>query len=123
METLIGIVCSEGLNGRLPNQDLVNSFQRIARYTAQVPVVLYDHIDPMDDPAVRQTLSNKLAWIHGGLGGNELVLGYAHAAQNIIRHVYYQARGQPSGTHGLFNRQLIHTTNLTVYDIYEQVPH
>ncbi|TEB26622.1 Gaa1-domain-containing protein [Coprinellus micaceus] len=36
-------VFHEGLNGRLPNQDLINSFERISRFTGGVPVVLYDH--------------------------------------------------------------------------------
>ncbi|CDO68303.1 Glycosyltransferase Family 48 protein [Trametes cinnabarina] len=45
----LGIFFEEGLNGRLPNQDLTNSVSLIARYTVGVPTLVYDHIDPRDD--------------------------------------------------------------------------
>ncbi|GLB34825.1 putative gpi-anchor transamidase [Lyophyllum shimeji] len=88
----------EGLNGRLPNQDLLNAFQRIARY--QVPVVLYDHLEVHDQPD-----SSVLPWfIPSILRKDSEVQTYAYQARNVIRHVGYQARGRPSGVHGLYHQ-------------------
>lgn len=85
----------EGLNGRLPNQDLLNSFRGISRYTGGVPVILYDHID--DPPPMP-------SWVPSTLAQIEPVKEYFIRAKNILRHAGYQARGRPSGVHGLFHQ-------------------
>lgn len=93
----------EGNNGRLPNQDLLNSFQRISRYTGGVPVVMYDHLDPREHPDGRK-LSNVIDWIPKAIQEHAQVQGYAYEARNVLRHLGYQARGRPSGVHGLFHK-------------------
>ncbi|KAF8077824.1 Gaa1-like protein [Lyophyllum atratum] len=83
----------EGINGRLPNQDLLNSFQRIARSgdVGGVPVVIYDHLDIRDQPEA----SSLPALIPSFLRKER---------RNVIRHFGYQARGRPSGVHGLYHQ-------------------
>lgn len=92
---------TEGLNGRLPNQDLLNSFHIISRNTGGVPVLLYDNVDPSDsnwqDPPL-------VSWLPSVLRDNQRVKNYAYRARNLLRHVSYQARGHPSGIHGLLHQ-------------------
>lgn len=85
---------SEGLNGRLPNQDLINSFQLISRFTGGVPVFVYDHSDSRELPV----------WLPGILEHVDGINEYAYRAKNILRHVGYQARGKASGVHGLLHQ-------------------
>lgn len=91
---------SEGLNGRLPNQDLMNSFDRIARYTAGVPVTLYEHLDPREEPAVDKSPS----WLPQYLYNISDIKSYLYQAKNVIRHMKYQSNGRGSGVHGLFHQ-------------------
>jgi glycosylphosphatidylinositol transamidase len=91
----------EGLNGRLPNQDLMNSFDRIARYTAGVPVTLYEHLDPSEEePAVIKSP----AWLPQYLYNISDIKSYLYQAKNVIRHMKYQSNGRGSGVHGLFHQ-------------------
>jgi len=87
----------EGCNGRLPNQDLQNSFHRIALSNG-VPVTVYDHVDTADH--------NKLPPLFNQFSGNvkKELEEYQQRAKNILRHVGYQARGRPSGVHGLYHQ-------------------
>lgn len=91
----------EGLNGRLPNQDLMNSVSLISRYTAGVPVVVYDHVDPRED---RNQPSLLPSWLPAVLTQNADLQEYAARARNVHRHMNYQARGAASGVHGLFHQ-------------------
>ncbi|KAE9409536.1 Gaa1-domain-containing protein [Gymnopus androsaceus JB14] len=86
----------EGVNGRLPNQDLINSFQHIARRTG-VPVVLYDH---KDEP-------EQLSWLPEAIRNHHEIKTYAAQARNLWRNVGYQASGRGSGVHGLFHKYRI----------------
>jgi glycosylphosphatidylinositol transamidase len=88
---------AEGLNGRLPNQDLMNSLNIVSTYTGGVPVLLYDHQD-------EDTYSMIPSWIPQSLRDMAEVRDYAQRARNIIRHVQYQVFGRASGIHGLFHR-------------------
>jgi len=92
----------EGLNGRLPNQDLLNSFQRISRYTGGVPVVLYDHLDPRDYPGERSKMIP--SWVPSAARDQPDVQAYVYQGKNILRHVGYQSRGRASGVHGLLHQ-------------------
>jgi glycosylphosphatidylinositol transamidase len=96
-------VLKEGNNGRLPNQDLLNSFHRISLYTGGVPVVLYDHLDPREH-SNRWELSSLINWIPKAIQDQVQIQGYAYQAKNVLRHLGYQARGRPSGVHGLFHQ-------------------
>lgn len=84
----------EGLNGRLPNQDLINAFERISRHTGGVPVVLYDHI---------HNIAVLPSWIPEIIRNNPTVQTFAKRARNVFRHLGYQATGRPSGIHGLLH--------------------
>ncbi|KAI0032220.1 Gaa1-like protein [Vararia minispora EC-137] len=113
-------VFREGINGRLPNQDLINSF-RIISYTASVPVVLYDHIEPSEYPG-RQQLNDFLpSWIPQSVLDNPSVLEYAYRARNVLKHFGYQARGKASGIHGLLHQYRIDA--ITLYAVPSNGPH
>lgn len=96
-------IFKEGINGRLPNQDLLNSFQRIAR--RDVPVVLYDHLDTRE----HSTLPSLPSWLPNSLR-NDATQAYAYQAKNVVRHLGYQTLGRPSGVHGLFHQLVIWST-------------
>lgn len=95
----------EGLNGRLPNQDLINSFQRIAYHTGSVPVTVYDHVDHHEFPEATLDIIPK--WVPISIKQSEDVKEYADRARNILRHVGYQARGRANGVHGLLHQSVI----------------
>lgn len=82
----------EGLNGRLPNQDLFNSFERIARFTGGVPVTIYDHFD-LRDQSPKKSIYDISE-----------VRSYLYQAKNVVRHLQYQTTGRGSGVHGLFHQ-------------------
>ncbi|KAJ7087836.1 Gaa1-like protein [Mycena epipterygia] len=84
----------EGINGRLPNQDLLNSFQHISKWTGGVPVLVYDHLE--------SSQTDILSWIPSAY--HEEIRAYVYRSKNVIRHLGYQARGQGSGVHGLFHQ-------------------
>lgn len=91
---------TEALNGRLPNQDLINSLERIARYTAGVPVTIYDHLDPKKDSSVDMAPF----WLTRTMYDIPGVKTYLYRAKNVARHVGYQYHGRGSGAHGLFRK-------------------
>ncbi|EPT06041.1 hypothetical protein FOMPIDRAFT_125023 [Fomitopsis schrenkii] len=104
----------EGLDGRLPNQDLLNSFQRISTYTGGVPVLAYDHKDDWDG-------LNFPEWAPDAIKNNHQVKEYAHRARNVVRHVGYQARGRASGVHGLLHQFRIDA--ITLFAVPATGPH
>ncbi|KLO08967.1 Gaa1-domain-containing protein [Schizopora paradoxa] len=103
----------EGLNGRLPNQDLMNSVAMISRHTGGVPVVLYNHLDPRDS----SDKSYPPSWLQPITQRSPDALEYAVRARNIIRHVLYQSFGEASGVHGLYHRQAYPKFRKTGYRI------
>ncbi|KAJ7343284.1 GPI transamidase component Gaa1 [Mycena albidolilacea] len=84
----------EGINGRLPNQDLLNSFHHISKWTGGVPVLVYDHLDSPQGQIP--------SWIPGNF--HQELREYRYRSKNILRHLGYQARGRGSGVHGLFHQ-------------------
>ncbi|KAF7294771.1 hypothetical protein MIND_01014700 [Mycena indigotica] len=82
----------EGINGRLPNQDLLNSLTWIARWT--VPVIIYDHLET---PRLQIP-----SWMPNSL--RDEIRTYDYRSRNVLRHVKHQARGRGSGVHGLFHQ-------------------
>ena len=96
---IIPLLHTEGLNGRLPNQDLINSLRLISHYTGGVPLVLYDHLEVHDAPQ-----SSLLANAPEFVKRSPQLREFEYRARNVKRHVSYQARGRPSGPHGLFHR-------------------
>ncbi|PFH54211.1 hypothetical protein AMATHDRAFT_135962 [Amanita thiersii Skay4041] len=107
----LGIFYAEGCNGRLPNQDLQNSIYWIAR-SSGVPVTVYDHIDT-------PVSSLSFNWLPDAL--QKEVRIYTQHARNILRHVKYQARGLPSGVHGLYHQYRIDA--VTIFGIPATGPH
>lgn len=92
---------SEGLNGRLPNQDLMNSVVRIAGSTG-VPTVLYDNIESSASYVVPRWLGSLL--IVGQWTKHPLFKNYLFQASNVKRHVQYEGLNRGSGVHGLFHK-------------------
>ena len=121
-------VQTEGLNGRLPNQDLINSFRLVSTYTGGVPVLLYDHRDPREVPHLESQLSIIPSWLPDLIRKQDAVKEYGFRAKNILKHVGYQARGQTNGVHGLLHRyattlaERIYVSCL-MYFQFLQVPH
>ncbi|KAI0780960.1 Gaa1-domain-containing protein [Trametes elegans] len=108
----------DGLNGRLPNQDLLNSVSLISRHSAGVPILIYDHIDPRE---ARNLPSLLPSWFPKALKENPDVQEYAARARNIYRQVNYQARGAASGVHGLFHQFRIDA--ITLFAVPANGPH
>ena len=83
-------------------------------------MLLYDNYDPSDNNW-RDPLP--IAWLPSILRNNERVKGYAYRARNLLRHVSYQARGHPSGIHGLLH-QCVELISLGAPSTYcSQIPH
>jgi Gaa1-like, GPI transamidase component len=109
ISTLIVVIPEslEGLNGRLPNQDLINSFHVISRHTGGVPVVVYDHLDNHDHPDKSGNLIFSPSWLPAFLRDNWHVQDYAYRAKNLIHHFGFQSRGRASGVHGLLHPSVL----------------
>ncbi|KAL7283374.1 hypothetical protein ACG7TL_002804 [Trametes sanguinea] len=118
ISTYHGETQPKGLNGRLPNQDLMNSVSLISRYTVHVPTLVYDHIDPREDRDQPDLLP---AWLPEPFKHNRDVQEYASRAKNIYRHMNYQARGAASGVHGLFHQFRIDA--ITLFAVPATGPH
>lgn len=76
----------EGVNGRLPNQDVFNTIAHVARYSVGVQTRVHD-IDSEPD------------WQYP-----QMVKEYLLAAKHLVHHFYYNALGKPSGAHGVLAR-------------------
>lgn len=111
----------EGLNGRLPNQDLIKSFEMISTYTGGVPIVLYDHIDPRSQVSPSYKPVYLPSWLPDFLTTSQFVREYDYRLKNIVRHVGYQARGRASGVHGLLHRYRIDA--FTIFALPATGPH
>ncbi|KAH9035501.1 Gaa1-like protein [Lactarius pseudohatsudake] len=114
-------VFREGLNGRLPNQDLINSFRVISQHTGSVPVLLYDHYEPSEFPGREQIRSFFPSWLPDWIREHEDVIEYGYRAKNILRHFVYQAKGRASGAHGLFHQYRIDA--ITLFAVPSNGPH
>jgi len=88
---------AEGLNGRLPNEDLLRSFNIISNSVAGAPVILYDHLDD-------QISSILPGWIPEEIKNKRWFREYAIRARNLFKHFGYQSLGRASGIHGLFHK-------------------
>ena len=83
------------MNGRLPNQDLLNSLQRISVYTGGVPVVINDN---------QEAIERLLSWLPRFLREQPDIRKYFSQAINVVSQFRYQACGTPSGVHGVFHQ-------------------
>lgn len=80
----------DGVNGRLPNLDLVNSAAHIARWIGGVPVRL--HNETYEDP-----LGSSLTF-------SNWKPRYSQRAKGLMKQVSYGMKTQPSGPEGLFGQ-------------------
>ena len=77
----------EGLNGRLPNQDVINSIAHISRWAGGVHTRIHD----LPDSAARYGPS----WLQDPLES------YLVGARHLWDHFTYAALGRASGGHGV----------------------
>ncbi|KAG8960304.1 Glycosyl phosphatidyl inositol protein transamidase complex subunit [Tulasnella sp. 419] len=105
----------EGLNGRLPNQDLMNSAVHIATSTGGTPVVLYDHIETsyQRPPPTWYMPSILSHWL-----GHYKMRSYIYRLFNVKRYVQYQGLNRASGVHGLFHKFRIDAITLFAVPAY-----
>ncbi|KIJ41225.1 hypothetical protein M422DRAFT_68279 [Sphaerobolus stellatus SS14] len=104
----------EGLNGRLPNEDLLRSFNIISNHVAGAPVVVYDHLDEHIGSFIP-------SWIPDSIRNKPETRDYAIRARNILRHLKYQTLGRASGIHGLFHQFRI--DSITIFAVPATGPH
>lgn len=81
----------EGINGALPNQDLVNTVAHISQYTAGAPVRLHSVSADLPDLSVRVPFVPQ-----------EVTSKYARNARHLVEDLRYAGLGNYSGAHGLF---------------------
>ncbi|KAF8609985.1 Gaa1-domain-containing protein [Ceratobasidium sp. AG-I] len=108
----------EGLNGRLPNQDLLNAALQIARKTNDVPVLAYDILDhlrtdhPYDfGPWMGRLWSFLPKLLQKQLNDPSVKL-FENRADILTRGIAWQASGSASGVHGLFHQYRIDAVTL-----------
>ncbi|CAE6449086.1 unnamed protein product [Rhizoctonia solani] len=117
----------EGLNGRLPNQDLLNSVLNIARYSNSVSVLAYDTLDhlrtdhPFDfGPWMRYLWACVPKPIQNMLNDPQMK-SFENRADIVGRGIAWQASGRASGVHGLFHQYRIDA--VTIYARPSHGPH
>ncbi|QRV85879.1 GPI transamidase component GAA1 [Ceratobasidium sp. AG-Ba] len=117
----------EGLNGRLPNQDLINSALKIARDSNGISVLAYDTLDylrtdyPWDRaPWVRTIWPYVPKPVQKLINHPETKL-FENRAGIVARGMAWQASGRPSGVHGLFHQYRIDA--ITLYARPSHGPH
>ncbi|KAF8710497.1 Gaa1 protein, partial [Rhizoctonia solani] len=117
----------EGLNGRLPNQDLLNSVLNIARYSNGVSVLAYDALDhlrtdhPYDFGPRTAALWNYLPKVARKMLNDPNMKTFENRAGIVSRSIAWQASGRASGVHGLFHQYRIDA--ITIYARPSHGPH
>ncbi|KAG9304501.1 hypothetical protein G9A89_020065 [Geosiphon pyriformis] len=81
----------EGVNGQLPNLDLINTIVRITRVSFHIPIMLHD--------------SGHIYWVND-------YGDYYSSLYNLALTMKYQALGHSTGSHGLFLRYKIDAVTL-----------
>ncbi|KAF9586541.1 Glycosyl phosphatidyl inositol protein transamidase complex subunit [Lunasporangiospora selenospora] len=84
----------EGVNGQLPNLDLINTVADIAGGIAPVELTLHDELIPTTE---------------------NMTKNYINALKRMLNMMKYQATGVPSGNHGLYLKYKIDA--ITLYGI------
>ncbi|CAG8558496.1 12704_t:CDS:10 [Funneliformis caledonium] len=80
----------EGVNGQLPNLDLINTVVRVCRISNHIPIMLHDS-------------GHHYLYDNGD---------YYASLHNLLQAMKYQALGHPTGSHGLFFRYKIDAITL-----------
>lgn len=84
----------EGVNGQLPNLDMINSVADIAASVAPVELTLHDELVPMTENVTKN---------------------YINSLKKMLYMMKYQAVGTPTGNHGLYLKYKIDA--ITLYGI------
>lgn len=113
--------CVEGIDGQLPNLDLINTIVHIARWTGGVPVRLHAHRDDPPTPLPLPTLVGSLPPAIQTLLASRKVLSYYHSLLNLLSQSFRGAINSPSGPEGLFSSFRI--SSLALYAPPSQGPH
>ncbi|CDZ97058.1 Glycosylphosphatidylinositol anchor attachment protein GAA1 [Phaffia rhodozyma] len=92
----------EGTNGRLPNQDVLNSVSTIAQYYTQIPVQLYKLSADLPSLDEFSTAWPRLSKIIRSSGTWHLLASYAREARGLWEHWFWAGLGRSSGVHGAF---------------------
>ncbi|KAF9181496.1 Glycosyl phosphatidyl inositol protein transamidase complex subunit [Haplosporangium sp. Z 767] len=85
----------EGVNGQLPNLDLINTVADIAKDVAPVELTLHDELVPFTD---------------------NMTKNYINSLKKMLYMMKYQAVGSPSGNHGLYLKYKIDAITLYGFD-------
>ncbi|PLW07375.1 hypothetical protein PCANC_26155 [Puccinia coronata f. sp. avenae] len=78
----------EGINGQLPNLDLINTVAHIVRWTGSCPITIHD--EPLEPS------------YPGYLPDHPQVQSYMQAGRTILKQMAHGIMGSPSGPEGLF---------------------
>lgn len=100
----------EGLNGRLPNLDLMNTTHR-----GGVPLVLHDDVESPFSPPTHAGQD------HWRVLVAKEIHAYIQRARHLLRYFSYHVVGRPSGVHGLFHQYRIDA--MTLYAVPAAGPH
>lgn len=82
----------EGVNGQLPNLDLINTIRVVAQHTANIPITLHDDISKAEE-------------------NNDPQLNYWCSLKHMLRTMQYQLFGHPSSNAGLYLRYILPSLN------------
>ncbi|KAF8927039.1 Glycosyl phosphatidyl inositol protein transamidase complex subunit [Dissophora ornata] len=85
----------EGVNGQLPNLDMINTIDDIARGIAPVELTLHDELVPYTE---------------------NMTKSYANSLKRMLYMMKYQASGTPTGNHGLYLKYRIDAITLYGFD-------
>jgi glycosylphosphatidylinositol transamidase len=98
----------EGVNGVLPNQDLLNAIYNIARYTAGVPVQYHSISDNLASPALPTWTPSPLR----KFAESPAFTKYYRGVRHLRKHFSHAAIGKPAGAHGTFAKYRIEGVTL-----------
>jgi len=95
------VVCPEGINGKLPNLDLLNSLDRVAMYSENVHTLLLNEKDKITDFLFT--------------GENALFPDLPFPALQLAAFTLHGAIGEPTGNHGWFLQYNIDAVTLRLH--------
>jgi hypothetical protein len=98
------VIKHEGLQGQLPNLDVINTFVRIAQRTDGLPVSLSassEHDEGWNNEPLGAigTYLEKHLWKDG-----EGAKKYVSGLMNVASQIGFLSTGRPSGIHGVFHQ-------------------
>lgn len=86
---------TEGVNGQLPNLDMINSIADITASVAPVELTLHDELVPLTENVTKN---------------------YINSLKRMLYMMKYQAVGTPTGNHGLYLKYKIDAITLYGFD-------